>query len=189
MQENNEQNKNLAENLNSVPNNNYNNSDRFVLDNFNNIKNLMNSGLMQEEQATKMIQNMLYGQKNQNQLAPTSLPDQTQTTTQVNNKYVDYVKNSGIQLNDADCAKLSGMMEVVASKAVEKFQQKLQHNATLISENDSAKKKLNSYAQNSNCEINMARRFTREEIGKMTRAEFDANEKQIMEQLSKGMIK
>ena len=35
----------------------------------------------------------------------------------------------------------------------------------------------------------MARRFTREEIGKMTRAEFDANEKQIMEQLSKGMIK
>ena len=58
-----------------------------------------------------------------------------------------------------------------------------------IKDNEAAKQRLRANAQNPNAAENNARIFTREQIGKMSGAEFAKNERAIMEQLRKGLIR
>ena len=55
-------------------------------------------------------------------------------------------------------------------------------------ENESAKQRLKSNAQNSGYTSSGNKVFTRGEIGKMSSEEFAKNEKLIMEQLRQGLI-
>ena len=65
----------------------------------------------------------------------------------------------------------------------------LQHEKTLNSENETAKQRLRANAQNSVCDGLKNLVFTREQIGKMSGAEFAKHERAIMDQLKKGLIK
>ncbi len=63
------------------------------------------------------------------------------------------------------------------------------HEKTLNSENESAKQRLRANAQNSVSDVNKNMVFTREQIGKMSGAEFAKHERAIMDQLKKGLIR
>jgi len=64
------------------------------------------------------------------------------------------------------------------------------HEKTLISSNEAAKQKLTANAQKTGfSDKNLSRTFTREQIGKMSSAEFAKYESSIMEQLKKGQIR
>ena len=67
--------------------------------------------------------------------------------------------------------------------------EEISHEKSLNDENEIAKKRLRANAQNSTFDDNKNRVFTREQIGKMSGAEFARNEKAIMEQLKKGLIR
>ena len=60
--------------------------------------------------------------------------------------------------------------------------------AKLMKTNEEAKSRLNANAQNAK-DTSKQIAFTREQIGKMSGAEFTKNEKLIMEQLRQGLIR
>ena len=67
--------------------------------------------------------------------------------------------------------------------------EKQKHEKALNNENESAKLRLRANAQNNTSDGLKNLVFTREQIGKMSGAEFARNEKTIMDQLRKGLIK
>ena len=81
------------------------------------------------------------------------------------------------------------MIEKLENGAIERYLKQSAHEKTLNSENEIAKQRLRANAQNSNFDDVKTRVFTREQIGKMSGAEFAKYEKAIMEQLRKGLIK
>ena len=81
------------------------------------------------------------------------------------------------------------MIENIENCAVENYLKQQAHDKALNDENENAKKKLTANAQNANSFGNKNMTFTREQIGKMSGAEFAKHEKAIMEQLRKGLIK
>lgn len=81
------------------------------------------------------------------------------------------------------------MIEALEQGAVQGYLQKQAHAKSLNDENEAAKQRLRANAQNPNAAENNARIFTREQIGKMSGAEFAKNERAIMEQLRKGLIR
>lgn len=81
------------------------------------------------------------------------------------------------------------MVEALEQGAVQGYLQKQAHAKSLNDENEAAKQRLRANAQNPNAAENNARIFTREQIGKMSGAEFAKNERAIMEQLRKGLIR
>ena len=73
--------------------------------------------------------------------------------------------------------------------AIDGYLQKQAHEKSINDENKAAKEKLRANAQNSNAADANAKVFTREQIGRMSGAEFARNEKAIMEQLRNGLIR
>ena len=73
--------------------------------------------------------------------------------------------------------------------AINRYIKKVAHEENLEKSNTQAKEKLKANAQNSASEVKNFLPFTREQIGKMTSAEFLKNEKLIMEQVKKGLVK
>ncbi len=102
---------------------------------------------------------------------------------------LDYLKNSNMVVDKDEIAKISQMIEALEKSAVEGYLQQQAHAKSLNDENEAAKQKLRANAQNSNTADANARVFTREQIGKMSGAEFAKNERAIMEQLRKGLIR
>ena len=84
---------------------------------------------------------------------------------------------------------ISKLIEAIEESAINGYLQKLAHEKSLNDENETAKLRLKANAQNQNSTENSSRIFTREQIGKMSGAEFAKNEKAIMEQLRKGLIR
>ena len=80
------------------------------------------------------------------------------------------------------------MVEKLENCAVQRYLRKQAHEKALNDENEAAKRKLTANAQNSSSAGNKNRAFTREQIGRMSGAEFTKNENLIMEQLRKGLI-
>lgn len=81
------------------------------------------------------------------------------------------------------------MIENIERCAVERYLKQTAHEKTLNDENEIAKMRLRANAQNANFDDTQTRVFTREQIGKMSGAEFAKYEKAIMEQLRKGLIR
>ena len=174
--------------------------DELLIKNINSVKSLMNAGILQENAAKDLIQKITLNTSNFSEKNETikKEPQEEKTKigtdikTNISEQYrevIDYLANTATNLKDENLTQISTMLSAIESKAVERYKQKISHNAALNSENESDKKRLTSYAQNGASEINPSKNFTREEIGSMSRDEFDRNEKQIMYQMSRGLIK
>ena len=83
----------------------------------------------------------------------------------------------------------SGRWKEQCIPVLERYLKEQEHEKTLNSENETAKQRLRSNAQNASSDGDTNLVFTREQIGKMSGAEFAKHERAIMDQLRKGLIK
>lgn len=101
----------------------------------------------------------------------------------------DYLKNSEIEFDDGEISKISELVEKIENSAIERYLKEKEHEKALNNENEFAKQRLRANAQNSSSDGLKNLVFTREQIGKMSGAEFAKHERAIMDQLKKGLIK
>ncbi len=102
---------------------------------------------------------------------------------------LNYLKNSNYTLDKDEVSKISQLIEKIEQSAIERYLKQSAHEKTLNDENEMAKLRLKANAQNPAFGDTQTRVFTREQIGKMSGAEFAKYEKAIMEQLRKGLIR
>jgi len=111
-------------------------------------------------------------------------------TTDGRKEVLDYLKSDEITLGKDELSKISNIIRTVEKAAIDKYLKKVSHEKTLRDSNEIAKQRLTANAQKSAySDKNLSRTFTREQIGKMSSAEFTKYEPYIMEQLKKGLIK
>ena len=174
------------------------------------IENLVQTGVMTQEQGQnlmnyvtkKAFEKYTLSQQNsqtpvnmarqtpspvQNVLAATAVPEFFNRDGRVD--VFDYLKNANAVFDEDEISKISALVEKIENTAVERYLREKDHEKTLNSENEAAKQKLRAYAQNSASDGNKNLVFTREQIGKMSGAEFAKYERMIMDQLRKGLIK
>lgn len=101
----------------------------------------------------------------------------------------NYLKSTNMGFDDGEISKISALIEKIENSAIERYLRKLEHEKALSNENEAAKLKLRANAQNAVSDGNTNQVFTREQIGKMSGAEFAKHERVIMEQLKKGLIR
>lgn len=101
----------------------------------------------------------------------------------------DYLKSADVNFDEDEISKISALVEKIENSAIERYLREQDHEKTLNSENESAKQRLRANAQNSVSDANKTLVFTREQIGKMSGAEFAKHERAIMDQLRKGLIR
>lgn len=101
-----------------------------------------------------------------------------------------YLQNSNFIVDKDEINKISQMVENLEKSAINRYLKQQAHEKNLSDENEVAKRKLTANAQNTSS-FSAAKNgiFTREQIGRMSGAEFTKNEPLIMEQLKKGLIK
>ncbi|MGN1125475.1 MAG: hypothetical protein ACI4SM_04745 [Candidatus Gastranaerophilaceae bacterium] len=109
--------------------------------------------------------------------------------SQARNSVLDYLKNCNARVDQDELAKISKLVETIEKSAIDKYIQQVTHDETIEKLNSVAKQKLQSNAQNNKNDGKNFSIFTREQIGKMTNADFLKYESLIMEQLRKGLIK
>ena len=102
---------------------------------------------------------------------------------------LEYLKRSNTIADKDEIMQIAQIVEALEQSAIDGYLQKQAHEKSINDENKAAKEKLRANAQNSNAADANARVFTREQIGRMSSAEFARNEKAIMEQLRKGLIR
>ena len=102
---------------------------------------------------------------------------------------LDYLKSGKIPVGGEEINKISEIVKLVEKSAIERYLQKAAHEKTLLNSNENAKQRLTANAQKSSRSESFSKTFTREQIGKMSSAEFTKYEPYIMEQLKKGQIK
>lgn len=174
------------------------------------IKNLVQTGVMTSEQGQnlmnyvtqKAFEKYTLSQQNgqtsaaallqpagqiQNQMQADITPDFFNKDGRID--VFDYLRASNVAFDEDELSKISALVEKIENKAVERYLRELQHEKTLNSENESAKQRLRANAQNSVSDGLKNLVFTREQIGKMSGAEFAKHERAIMDQLKKGLIK
>lgn len=105
------------------------------------------------------------------------------------NEVLEYLKNSNVNFDKDEVSFISQLIEKLENSAVDRYLKQTAHEKTLNDENEIAKRRLRANAQNSSFDDNTNRVFTREQIGRMSGAEFAKYEKAIMEQLRKGLIR
>lgn len=173
------------------------------------IKNLVQTGVMTQEQGQNLMNYVTqkafekYTLSQQNGQSPVELTSSGgQIQSAVNgdippeffNKdgridVFDYLRNSNVSFDQDELSKISELVEKIENTAIERYLRELQHEKTLNSENESAKQRLRANAQNTVSDGLNNLVFTREQIGKMSGAEFAKHERAIMDQLKKGLIK
>ena len=154
--------------------------------NLNNLQIVLNSGLINPLQGQNLLNHII-----QEALKMNVQNTQEDLTTQISDKntvFEEFAKTL-TQLNADELSKISKIVEVVEASAIERYLQKVAHEQNLEKANLQAKQKLQANAQNTKSECKNFSPFTREQIGKMTSAEYLKNEPLIMEQLKKGLIK
>lgn len=103
---------------------------------------------------------------------------------------LEYLKSDSINLEKDELRKISEMIENVEKTAVDRYIKQTAYEKNLVDSNELAKQRLTANAQKSGFQDkNAGRIFTREQIGKMSSAEFAKYEPLIMEQLKKGFIR
>lgn len=182
----------------------------------NTIKNLVQAGVMTQEQGQnlmnyvtqKAFEKYTLSQNNSQTLVTgqpisTQIQPQMQTQMQLGQGSVtpeffnrdgridvyDYLKNSNATFDEDELSKISALVEKIENTAIERYLRELQHEKTLSNENETAKQRLRANAQNSGSDGLNNLVFTREQIGKMSGAEFAKYERAIMDQVRKGLIK
>jgi hypothetical protein len=102
---------------------------------------------------------------------------------------LDYLKSDDVIIGKDELKKISSMVENLEKIAIERYLKKEAYQKNLNNSNEVAKQKLTANAQNKGFQDkNFSRTFTREQIGKMSGAEFAKYEPLIMEHLKKGLI-
>lgn len=101
----------------------------------------------------------------------------------------DYLKSTNAEFDDDELSRISALVEKIEKTAIDRYLKELEHEKSLNSENEAAKQRLRAIAQNSVSDGSTNQGFTREQIGKMSGAEFAKHERAIMEQLRKGLIR
>mgnify|MGYP007101857486 CR=1 FL=1 len=169
-----------------------------------NIQNLVKSGILNEQQgqycmsqlAIKTLNGLTQGLNN---LQPT--PEQINPFEEFDKEkpnffnhdgradVLNYLKNSNVEVDKDEIDAISQMVEKIEQCAIEKYIKQQAHEKELNDENEIAKKKLTANAQNATSFAKNTTAFTREQIGKMSGAEFAKYEPLIMEQLRKGQIR
>lgn len=104
------------------------------------------------------------------------------------NEVMAYLQNSNMDFDDDEMQKISALVETLENSAIDRYLKQKAREKTMQEENESAKQRLKSNAQNSGYTSSGNKVFTRGEIGKMSSEEFAQNEKLIMEQLRHGLI-
>ena len=182
----------------------------------NTIKNLVQAGVMTQEQGQNLMnyvtqkafekytlsqnnsQTPVTGQPISTQIQPQMQPQmqlgQGSVTPEFFNRdgridVYDYLKNSNATFDEDELSKISALVEKIENTAIERYLRELQHEKTLSNENETAKQRLRANAQNSGSDGSNNLVFTREQIGKMSGAEFAKYERAIMDQVRKGLIK
>lgn len=100
---------------------------------------------------------------------------------------LEYIKN--LDMDEDEILQIAKIVEALETSAVDSYLKQSAHEKSLNDENSIAKSKLTAYAQNTSSNGNIGRIFTREDIGRMSGDEFTKNEKLIMDQVKKGLIK
>lgn len=175
------------------------------------IENLVQTGVMTQEQGQnlmnyvtqKAFEKYTLSQQNTPQVhEPEMMPPQNATKSYVmpdkapeffnrdgRLDVFDYLKSANVDFDEDEISKISALVEKIENTAVERYLREKDHEKTLNSENESAKQRLRANAQNSVSDVDKNMVFTREQIGKMSGAEFAKHERAIMDQLRKGLIR
>ena len=185
---------------------------QMAVNDLNTIKNLVQAGVMTQEQGQNLMnyvtqkafekytlsknssQTPVTEQKISAQLQPQMQLGQGSVPPEFFNRdgridVYDYLKNSNAAFDEDELSKISALVEKIENTAIDRYLKELQHEKTLSNENETAKQRLRANAQNSGSEGLNNLVFTREQIGKMSGAEFAKYERAIMDQLKKGLIK
>lgn len=165
------------------------------------IENLVQNGVMTQEQGRNLVnfitQKAFAKYNNEKTLSnplvqavqPTNMPTPDFFNQDGRIDVFDYLKQANVNFDDDEISKISALVEKIENSAVAKYLRAQEHEKTLNSENESAKQRLRANAQNSASDGTKNLVFTREQIGKMSGAEFAKHERAIMDQLRKGLIK
>ncbi len=184
---------------------------QMAVNDINMISNLVETGVMTQEQGQnlmnyvtkkafeKYIASQSSETPNKISALASTIPEQEQKTQNMPmpdffNKdgrldVYDYLKNSEIEFDDGEISKISELVEKIENSAVERYLKEKEHEKALNNENEFAKQRLRANAQNTSSDGLKNLVFTREQIGKMSGAEFAKHERAIMDQLKKGLIK
>ena len=150
--------------------------------------------LLNNEQGSSLLKNYL------NSVCDAIIKNNAKTSTAANdnlkkffdmdgrNEVINYLKNSNMDFDNDEIQKISTIVEKIENSAIDRYLKQKAREKTMLEENEYAKQKLKSNAQNSGYNSSGSKIFTREQIGKMSSAEFAKNEKLIMEQLRQGLI-
>ena len=101
---------------------------------------------------------------------------------------LEYIKKSDMLVDKDEIETISKIVEKIENCAIQKYLKQQSHDKALNDENENAKKRLTANAQNAVSYSNKNMTFTREQIGKMSDAEFTKYEPLIMEHMKKGLI-
>lgn len=172
------------------------------------IQNLVNSGVVNSEQGQSLMNYIVkkaydtvkqYNQglatqtpaynnvQGNNYLANLENPEFFQQEGR--NQVLDYLKSTNAAVGKDEMSQITNMISSLEEAAINRHLRKQEHEKTLNNENEAAKLRLRANAQKSGSSANNNVVFTREQIGKMSGAEFAKNERLIMEQLRKGLIR
>lgn len=162
----------------------------------NTIQNMVKAGTMTSEQGYSLMNNIVQKafekystlQNGVQMPAPYAFENDEFFKQDGRLDVLDYLKNSGNTFDKDEILKISSLVENLENTAVDRYLRAQNHEKTLNSENETAKQRLHSNAQNAVSDGLNNLVFTREQIGKMSGAEFAKNERLIMEQLKKGLI-
>ena len=186
--------------------------ENIVAQDFAKIQNLMQLGLINSVQGQNLKQQVL--KKAFDNVVQKELPQQNSPSASQNGSFdktvvfdefhkekpdffnsngrkevLDYLKSDDVIIGKDELKKISSMVENLEKIAIERYLKKEAYQKNLNNSNEVAKQKLTANAQNKGFQDkNFSRTFTREQIGKMSGAEFAKYEPLIMEHLKKGLI-
>lgn len=184
-----------------------------IVQDFAKIQKLVQTGLINSVQGQnlrrqvlqKAFDKLVQTEKIKRNLSPASIPNlplnKNEVFEEFNKSNPDFFNSDGrkevleyLKTNDAifgkeELNKISEIVRTVEKTAIDRYLKKIVHEKTIRDSNESAKQRLTANAQKAGSGGNLLRTFTREQIGKMTGAEFTKYESQIMDQLKKGLIK
>lgn len=173
--------------------------------NLNNLQIVLTSGLINPQQGQNLLNHIIQEALNMNvqnmrEDLTTQISDKESsngfTSSEAKffdiagrNEVINYLKSGNVSVDKDELSRIAKLVETIENSAVERYIQKVAHEQNLEKSNLQAKQKLQANAQNTRSECKNLAPFTREQIGKMTSAEFLKNEALIMSQLKKGLIK
>lgn len=169
------------------------------------IQDLVNSGILNYQQGQYCMSQL--AKKSMERLAQDQIPSADKSSplnpfeefhklkpeffnAEGRNDVLNYLQNSNCIIDKDEICLISDLVEKIEKSAIDRYIKQQDHEKNLNNNNEVAKRKLTANAQNSSSTYsNINKIFTREQIGRMSGAEFTKNEALIMEQLKKGLIK